>query len=245
MGKRTFKLYPRTLALISITDLSFAYQNQLILEKINLEYELPHFLGIIGENGGGKTTLIKIILGLINSHTPISKKLPLDQIGYVPQYLSSNSNFPICVFELVLMGRTKSFGLYSKQDKTKAYQALETLKISHLASRRFDSLSGGQKQKVLIARALCSNCKLLILDEPTASIDAYAKNEIFELLAQLNHNGVGIIAICHDLELLLTYSTQIAHIKKTLHLFTMPQDKVKLLESLKYPYSTGLDNGNI
>lgn len=225
--------------MISIANLNFAYQNQVILEKINLEYKLPHFLGIIGENGGGKTTLIKLILGLIDSNVPIIRKLPLAQIGYVPQHLSCNPNFPICVFDLVLMGRTQSFGLYSKQDKIRVQEALETLKISHLASRRFNSLSGGQKQKVLIARALCSNCKLLILDEPTASIDACAKNEIFELLAQLNRDGVGIIVICHDLELLIAYSTQIAHIKKTLHLFTMPQNEKALLESLRYPYSIG------
>lgn len=242
MGKGTFKLHSRASALISISNLSFAYQDKNVLENINLDYQLPQFLGIIGENGGGKSTLIKLILGLIDSRSYILRELPLDQIGYVPQHLSYNPHFPIGVFDLVLMGRTKPFGLYGKQDKTKAYQALEMLKISHLASYRFNSLSGGQKQKVLLARALCSDCKLLILDEPTASIDTHARNEIFKLLAQLNHTGIGIIVVCHDLDLLLTHATHIAYVKKTLRLFVMPKDKKELLKDFGHTLHLGLNN---
>lgn len=200
-----------------------------MLENIYLHYQIPHFLGIIGENGGGKSTLIKLILGLLDSNPCISRNLPLSQIGYVPQHLSHNPNFPICVLDLVLMGRTKSFGLYGKKDKEKAHQALEMLGISHLASYRFDLLSGGQKQKALLARALCSECKLLVLDEPTASIDAHSTHEIFKLLTQLNHQGIGIIVISHNLNLLLSHATHIAHIKKTLTLFAIPEEKDALL----------------
>lgn len=242
MGKRALTFHTGITALISITDLSFAYQDQRVLENINLDYQLPEFLGIIGENGGGKSTLIKLILGLIDSPPCILKKLPLSKIGYVPQHLFCNPNFPICVFDLVLMGRTKPFGLYGKKDKEKAKEALEMLKISHLSSYRFDLLSGGQKQKVLLARALCSDCELLILDEPTASIDTQARNEIFELLTQLNRTGIGIIAISHDLDLLLAHATQIAYLKKTLQLFKMPQEKGELLKYFGCKHHLGLSN---
>lgn len=216
--------------MISIANLNFAYQNQSILEEINLEYKLSYFLGIIGENGGGKSTLIKLILGLMGSHPCIQSKLPCSEIGYVPQHLSSNPNLPLCVFDLVLMGRTRPFGLYSKADKAKAHQALETLRISHLASSCFDALSGGQRQKVLLARALCSDCKLLILDEPTASIDTHSTYEIFQHLTQLHRDGIGIIIVCHDLNLLLAHATHIAYVQRTLKLFSIPQEEKILLD---------------
>lgn len=242
MGKRTFKLYSGSSALISIANLNFAYQNQEVLKNINLNYQLPDFLGIIGENGGGKSTLIKLILGLIDSPSPILRTLPLSEIGYVPQHLSYNPNFPICVFDLVLMGRTKPFGLYGKKDKLEVSRVLEMLKISDLAPYRFDVLSGGQKQKVFLARALCSDCKLLILDEPTASIDIQARNEIFELLAQLNHAGIGIIVICHDLDLLLAHTTHIAYLKTTLDLFKIPEEKTDLLKYFGCKHHLDLSN---
>lgn len=238
MGKRIASFYARALALIEIANLNFSYGDQEILKSINLHYKIPDFLGIIGENGGGKSTLIKLILGLIQFPACIFRSIPLSQIGYVPQHLSYNPNFPICVFDLVLMGRTRTFGLYQQHDKAKARQALEMLKISHLASSRFDLLSGGQKQRVFLARALCSDCKLLILDEPTANIDTSSRNEIFELLSFLNvTQNIGIIAICHDLDLLLPHATSIAYLQQTLSLFKIPEETPHLLKCFRSKYA--------
>ncbi len=216
--------------MIEIKNLCFSYGNEEVLSHINLDYESSSFLGITGNNGGGKSTLLKIILGLIDCKEGITRKIALSQIGYVPQHISSNPNFPIRVFDLVLMGRTRSFGFYNKEDRTKTQEALQKLNISHLAELKFDCLSGGQKQKVLIARALCSDSKLLILDEPTAHIDADSRLEIFELLSTLHKNGIGIIVVCHDLELLLSYANQIAYLQTKLSLFAIPSQRDKLLE---------------
>lgn len=215
--------------MIRIQNLSFSYADQEVLQKINLTYHSSQFLGIIGSNGGGKSTLIKLILRLLPLQNGILQAPPSHHIGYVPQHISNNPNFPLRVFDLVLMGRTRSFGRYNKNDKARAFEALEILKISSLADQKFDSLSGGQKQKALIARALCADSKILILDEPTASIDAHATLEIFELLSKLHHNGIGIIAVCHDLNLLLSYATHIACLQTTLKLFAIPEQQEDLL----------------
>lgn len=217
--------------MIAIRNLSFSYQKQEVLSCINLDYTSSQFLGIIGNNGGGKSTLLKLILGLIDDPThSINKYIHPSKIGYVPQHITNNPNFPICVFDLVLMGRTKPFGLYTKEDKKIAQNTLEMLEISHLSNSNFNSLSGGQKQKTLIARALCGDLQILILDEPTAHIDAHSTLEIFALLSKLHKQGIGIIVVCHDLDLLLSYATHIAHLQTNLSLFEIPRQREELLQ---------------
>ncbi|WP_051420541.1 metal ABC transporter ATP-binding protein [Helicobacter pametensis] len=217
--------------MISICNLSFTYNHQEVLSNLSLEYDCSQFLGIIGNNGGGKSTLIKLILGLIQDPThAIHKDISPAQIGYVPQHITGNPNFPICVFDLVLMGCTRPFGLYTQADKQRTQEILHELNLAHLAHQNFNALSGGQKQKVLIARALCADSKLLILDEPTAHIDTHSTLEIFSLLSTLHSQGRGIIVVCHDLELLLTYATHIAHLQTTLSLFEIPRQREELLQ---------------
>lgn len=211
---------------IKIQNLCFSYGDERVLEGISLDVKSGEFLGIIGANGGGKSTLLKLILGLIPS-----KKIQntFSHIGYVPQHTLANPFFPLSAFECVLMGALKPMGKYTHNDRERALQSMKTLKIEHLKEKKMQDLSGGQRQKVLIARALCTHAPLMILDEPTASLDQASTQEIFHSLHQLHISGITIITICHDLELLLQNCTHIAHLRKKLSLYTMPIQKDQLL----------------
>lgn len=219
--------------ILHIENLNFAYDNELVLENVNLNYDDKDFLAIIGPNGGGKSTLIKLILGLIKSKS-VHLALKKGAIGYVPQSLNANEDFPICTLELVLMGLldNKKFGFYSKKDKEKALNALKKVDLAEFADKKVSVLSGGQRQKAFIARALVSECKLLILDEPTASLDSKSAVEIFELLNTFHKNGIGIIIVCHDINLILAYADKIAYLNKELVLHDNDKQKGALIKHL-------------
>ncbi|NOQ68073.1 ATP-binding cassette domain-containing protein, partial [Patescibacteria group bacterium] len=169
-----------TSKIIKIKNLSFAYQKENnILENVDLEVFNDDFLGIIGPNGGGKTTLLKIILGLLKpdrGNVLVFDKKPKkarDLVGYVPQFLEIDLDCPVSVLDIVLMGilsRKKIFQKYNDQDLELAEEALRFVDIYSLKNKQIGELSGGQRQRVYIARALIRKPKLLILDEPTASI---------------------------------------------------------------------------
>ncbi|PSM53001.1 metal ion ABC transporter, ATP-binding protein [Campylobacter blaseri] len=209
---------------IVVKDLSFGYDENLVLEDINLEYNKNDFLTIIGPNGGGKSTFLKIMLGLITpkqGSIEIYGKKPQDVssiLGYVPQFIPINENFPISVLDVVLMGKIdkKKFGFYTKECKEDALEALKLVGMEACAKRRISELSGGQRQRVYIARALCSDAKILLLDEPTASIDTQGQIEIYDLLKEINKNGKGIIVISHDVNISINYATKVGHINKKL-----------------------------
>ena len=179
---------------IEIRNLSFGYDENLIFDSINLSYDIKDFLAIIGPNGGGKSTLLKLMLGLVkpkSGEVKIFGKNPSEvskSIGYVPQNIFVNANFPMRVLEVVLMGRIdkKLFGFYSKDDKIEAFKALERVGMKEFFDRRIGELSGGQRQRVYIARALCSKAKILMLDEPTASIDTKGQAGVYKLLSEIN-----------------------------------------------------------
>lgn len=219
--------------ILSIQNLNFAYKNETVLENVNLNYDSKDFLGIIGPNGGGKSTLLKLILGLLKNKS-VHLSLNKQALAYVPQSILANENFPICTLELVLMGLlgAKKFGFYSKKDKEKAIKALEKIGLSGFAQTKISELSGGQRQKAFIARALVSKCQLLILDEPTASLDSKSAVEIFELLNALHKDGVGIIAVCHDINLVLGYADKIAYLNKELILHDNDKQKGALIKHL-------------
>lgn len=209
---------------IEINDLSFAYERDLVLEHINLTVEEKDFLAIIGPNGGGKSTLLKLVLGIntvkqgsINVLGKTPKK-SLNQIGYVPQNTNVNTDFPIKVIEVVLMGHVGSkrplFG-YGDDEIACAMGALEQVGMQDYAQTKIGSLSGGQRQRVMIARALCAHPQILILDEPTSSIDIKGQREIYELLKVLNKQ-ITIIVVSHDISVILEYANKAAHINKTL-----------------------------
>ncbi len=221
-----------------ISNLNYAYEKQTILKNIYLNYDNKDFLSIIGPNGAGKSTLIKLILGLLKSKNEIKfQAIQRKEIGYVPQHTLANPNFYPRVIDIVLMGlvNKKIFGFYSKEDKEKAMQALKNVRMENFWDKTINSLSGGQRQRVFIARALVSECKMLILDEPTASVDSKSAIQIFELLNTLHQKGIGILLICHDINLVLTYSDKIAHLNKKLFLHTNTKEKGKS-EFLKHLY---------
>ena len=205
--------------LINISNLYYKYHKTDVLENINLSIKEDDFLAIIGPNGGGKSTLLKLILGLLTPiNGKIDKKIKNSLIGYVPQNTNLNIDFPITALEIVLMGHIVSkkriFG-YSKEDIACAMESLKKVSMEKFANSKIGDLSGGQRQRVFIARALCSNPKIMLLDEPTASIDVKGQREIYELLKELN-KFICIVVVSHDISVLLNYAKNVAHINKNL-----------------------------
>jgi zinc transport system ATP-binding protein len=210
--------------ILEVKNLSFAYVNDLVLQDINLEVQERDFLALIGPNGGGKSTLMKLILGIHEIQSGSIKIFgknagkQASYIGYVPQNTNVNINFPIKVIEIVMMGLAKkssfSFG-YSKKEVAHAMSMLKQVGIENYAHTKIGSLSGGQRQRAMIARALYTKPKILLLDEPTASIDASGQKQIYDLLKELN-KSVTIIVISHDLSVILEYANKVAHINKKL-----------------------------
>jgi len=206
--------------ILSIKDLNYSYGGkQKVLENINLEVKEREFLAIIGPNGGGKTTLLKLIVGLL----PLQSgeiKLYEKKIGYVPQNTNINNNFPIKVWEVVTLGVTPN-----KQVKQKALKVLKDVSMEDFFDKRIGELSGGQRQRVLIARALFRDPNLLLLDEPTSNIDPKTSESIYELLKKLNKEKT-IIVVSHDISVLLKYATKIAYVNKNIFMHESPNLKV-------------------
>ena len=205
--------------LINIKNLFFKYQKTEVLENVNLTIKDDDFLAIIGPNGGGKSTLLKLILGLLPLQSgTIEKNIENNQVGYVPQNTNLNIDFPITALEVVLMSHISSkkrlFG-YSKDEISCALESLNQVGMKDYANKKIGDLSGGQRQRVFIARALCSNPKIMLLDEPTASIDVKGQQEIYELLRELN-KSICIVVVSHDLSILLNYAKNVAHINRSL-----------------------------
>jgi zinc transport system ATP-binding protein len=204
---------------LSIDSVSVHYGQMPAISNVSLKVTEGEYLGIIGPNGSGKSTLLKAILGLIpvsSGSIRVYGQKPgksKEMIGYVPQFASFDKRFPITLFEVVLTGRLKvglsPFYCYSQEDKTAAHCLIEKFGLSNLSSRRISDLSGGEFQKMLIARALALNPRLLLLDEPTASVDAASREQIFELLAQLN-KSMTIILVTHDMLAISSQVTSLA-----------------------------------
>ncbi len=205
--------------ILELKNISFAYDKQTVLENISLDIFKNDFLAIIGPNGGGKSTLLKLILGLLKTKKgKITKHLKNNSIGYVPQNTNLNTNFPITALEVVLMGHignSRQFFGYSKEDRACAIHSLTQVSMEEFANSKIGDLSGGQRQRVFIARALCSNPKVMLLDEPTASIDVKGQKDIYELLKELNEK-IAIVVVSHDISVLLNYAKNVAHINKKL-----------------------------
>ena len=203
--------------IIKLSKVSFKYDQDWILKDVNLSVKEKEFLGIVGPNGGGKTTLLKIILGLLR---PSSGTVKVEGVmSYVPQQLIFEKYFPISVLDVVLMGLidTLKYGIYhSRKDTDSVLEALEKLKISDLSSQKFGELSGGQRQRVLIARAIINNPSILILDEPTANIDKLAQENVLELLKKLNKE-ITILMVSHQFDFITSDVDRVICIDRTLH----------------------------
>ena len=210
--------------IVAVEHVDFDFDGQLVLEDITLTVQEGDFMGVIGPNGSGKTTLLKIILGLIN---PLRGKVRVfgqtpergrHLIGYVPQHADLDTSFPISVMDVVLIGRlgqAPMLGRYRKRDRLAAEAAMHEAEVSDLRNRRFGTLSGGQKQRVLMARALVGNPQLLLLDEPTASIDGRVEQDIYHLLKKLNEK-VTIMLVSHDVGFISTYVNKVACVNRRL-----------------------------
>ena len=203
------------MTILTIEDLSYSYSKEKVLEDINLEVDKGDFLSIIGPNGGGKSTLLKLILGLLKlQHGKII--LNENRIGYVPQNTNININFPIKVWEVVSLGYKPSPKVKKQIDTV-----LKQVSMSDYYDKKIGELSGGQRQRVFIARALFNNPSLLILDEPTSSLDPKSSENIYKLLKELNHDKT-IIVVSHDLSVIAKYASKIAYINKTIFLHDSP-----------------------
>ncbi|MEJ2644510.1 MAG: ABC transporter ATP-binding protein [Gammaproteobacteria bacterium] len=209
---------------VRLADVSFSYGGPLALEHVSLEIAEREFLGLVGPNGGGKSTLLKIVLGLLEpdaGRVTVFGRPPAQargQIGYVPQYTAFARDFPMSVEEVVLLGRlgrTRLWGGYRRQDRALARRAMEETNIADLARRRLNTLSGGQFQRMLIARALTSEPRLLILDEPTANIDLRAEQNIFDLFRRLNER-MTVLVVSHDIGFITQYVSRVACLNRTL-----------------------------
>lgn len=192
---------------ISLEGVWAGYDNEIVLQDVNMSVYAGDFVGLIGPNGGGKTTLLRAILGLL---PPLRGEirimgLPPAQgrryIGYVPQQVEFDRDFPINVWQVARMGRLGQRGLlqhFTAEDEEIVAEALRTVHMLELRNRPIGELSGGQRQRVYIARALASQPEILLLDEPTASVDAEVSHSIYETLSQLNET-ITILLISHDM----------------------------------------------
>lgn len=235
---------PRTI--ISLRDVSFAYGDTLVLEDINLDIREYDFLGIIGPNGSGKTTLLKLILGLLKPDSGtirIRGQLPVrarGHIGYVPQFANFDPDFPAKVLEAVMLGLLREsppFGPFRKQQRVKARNALAKVNATELEDRRVGELSGGELQRVLVARALAGEPEVLLLDEPTASIDYKAEENFFDLLRRLN-TEVTIAMVSHDIGFIASQVNRVACLNRRLVCHPTEEISSEILASV---YETPVD----
>lgn len=217
---------------IDIHSMNFSYGSTATLSDINLKVDDGEFLGIVGPNAGGKSTLLKLVLGLLQPQSGSirvlgsSPSVARRQVGYVPQYPSFPRDFPINVEQVVMLGRLGRWqkgswwqalkpSRISTDDSQAARLALEEVEAENIAKRQIGSLSGGQLQRVLLARALVSEPRILILDEPTANIDHRLEGEIFDLLRRLNER-LTILVVSHDVAFITHYVKRVACVSSTL-----------------------------
>ena len=209
---------------ISFSNVNFGYDSSPVLEDVNFVINGGDFVSILGPNGGGKTTLAKLMLGLyipnsgkilIHGKSPVQMR---DRIGYVPQYSLFDPNFPVSVRDVVLMGRIKNFIVrYSKEDIKQADKAMERVGICELKTNPYSALSGGQRQRVLIARALATNPGILLMDEPTANVDAAIEYKMSTMLNDLKKK-MTVLLITHDLGFVSELVNKVVCVNKKVHI---------------------------
>jgi len=217
--------------IIEIRDLWFSINGRPVLQDVNLAIQPGEFLALIGPNGGGKTTLIRLMLGLLNpdrGSVRVFGRPPRQvahRMGYVPQNVHINQDFPVSVLDVVLMGRLRKKARWSRHvsgDRRAAREAMQQLGVWDLRRRRIGELSGGQLQKVFIARALVTEPEILFLDEPTASVDARGQTDLYNLLRELNRT-VTIVLASHDVMVLSSYVKSVACVNRRLLFHEVPE----------------------
>jgi zinc transport system ATP-binding protein len=225
--------------IIKLEKVSFSYSLEEVIKDITLEIHKGDYVGIVGPNGGGKTTLLKLMLGLVK---PTEGKITLfdkdikdfkswSRIGYVPQKTYIEMNFPVTVEELVAMGRFGKRGLFhfpTKEDKEKTLQALTQVDMIDYKSRQINNLSGGQQQRVFIARALATEPEIIFLDEPTVGVDVKTQKQFYTLLRKLNKElNLTLVLISHELDVVSHEATEIGYVNRTLEYYGDPNEFLK------------------
>jgi len=232
------------MSIIEVHNLDFSYNGETVLQDVNLAVAPQDYIAIIGPNGGGKTTLLKLILGLLKPDrgwVRVAGKLPQKastSIGYVPQDVYLNTSFPVTAMDVVRMGMLDQKNRFSKQKtswRKEVMAALERMEMAALAQEKIGMLSGGQRQRVFIARALVTKPKLLLLDEPTASIDTKGQMDLYRILKELN-GEMTILMVSHDLMAISSHVKSVACVNKDLHYHDQAEITCDMLETM-YPYS--------
>ena len=222
------------MSLIKCENVSLAYDGNTVVKNLSFEVGSTDYLCIVGENGSGKSTIIKALLGLIpleSGSITFGDGLKQNEIGYLPQRSTIQKDFPATVFEVVLSGCLNSSSplsiFYTKEQKNKARENMEKLGIYELKNRSFRELSGGQQQRVLLARALCATKSLLLLDEPMTGLDPIVTNDFYSLIKKINVDGITIIMVSHDIKCAVDNATHILHLRHEPLFFGKTSDYIK------------------
>jgi len=224
--------------LIRLKDVTVSFDGELILDKVNFSVGEKDYVGIIGPNGSGKTTLLRVILGLIEPDSGSVEVLGTSPekgrryIGYVPQFTEFDKVFPISVQEFVMMGRLPRSPMarrYSSEDREKALSALKRVDLLPLKGKQLGVLSGGEKQRAYIARALATDPKVMLLDEPTANIDIKMETGFYDLLSDLRKE-IAVVLVSHDISVISVKVDKIACLNKQLFMHDSSEIDERILE---------------
>jgi len=209
--------------LLACENVTFGYDNKKVIEDFSIEIKAGDYWCVVGENGVGKSTLIKGMLGLLKpmkGTIRYGEGFTQQSIGYLPQQSEAQKNFPASVMEVVLSGclsRKKWSMFYGAEDKKRALENMEKLGVQHLKKQCYRDLSGGQQQRVLLARALCATNEVLVLDEPVTGLDPAGVTDLYQGLKELNEShGITIVMISHDVKNVLEEVKQVLHLGEDL-----------------------------
>jgi zinc transport system ATP-binding protein len=215
--------------IIEIKDMWSRYESQWVLEGINFDLYEQEIVAVVGPNGGGKSTLLKVILGIKDyekGEVKVFGKSPAEArhlIGFLPQIATFKRNFPVSVLDVVLMGMYGRLGLFkspSRRDREKALELLHEVGMGHLQDKPFKDLSGGQQQRVGMARALASEPRLLLLDEPATGVDIAAQESFFHTIENFRRDrGISVIIVSHDISVITPLANRVAWLNRVIHYF--------------------------
>lgn len=218
--------------LIEVKNVRLAYDGVTILDNINFSVNRGDYFCIVGENGSGKSTLMRAILSLkpVSGGEIIMNGIKSSEIGYLPQRMNSRRDFPASIYEVVISGCGGSTLFYRSEHKKNAAAAIERVGLTGMEKRCFSELSGGQAQRVLLARALCAAKSLILLDEPVAGLDPEATADMYNCIESLNRDGMTVIMISHDIASVLKYATNILHVGNNTSFACGKEEYLKFIE---------------